>query len=253
MIKIIFLDLDGTVLHSDKSVSERTANTLYQCRTRGIRVAVATARSEKAAARFIDAICPDAVISNGGARVRVGEKTVFESLISADISDSIVKMLRGEAESAVITVETERGYYVSWEKSESSDYAHAQHWDFSRPLGQAAYKITVELPDRKIAESCAEMHPECAMIPFSDGRWYRFASREATKLNAVRAIAEYYGTDVGDTAAFGDDYNDIDMICGCGVGVAMGNAIDELKSAADFVCGTNDCDGVALWLEEHVL
>ena len=54
-------------------------------------------------------------------------------------------------------------------------------------------------------------------------------------------------------AAFGDDYNDVEMLRECGIGVAVANAIDEAKAAADYICGDCDDDGTARWLEEHVL
>ena len=52
--------------------------------------------------------------------------------------------------------------------------------------------------------------------------------------------------------AFGDDYNDIDMLQSCGIGVAVGNALEEVKRSADRVCGSNDEDGVAHWLSENL-
>ena len=54
-------------------------------------------------------------------------------------------------------------------------------------------------------------------------------------------------------AAFGDDYNDIDMLRACGVGVAVDNALPEVKAAADLLCADCDADGVAHWLETNVL
>jgi hydroxymethylpyrimidine pyrophosphatase-like HAD family hydrolase len=54
-------------------------------------------------------------------------------------------------------------------------------------------------------------------------------------------------------AAFGDDHNDVEMLRRCGFGVAVANAIEEAKAAAGCICGTNDNDGVANWIEERVL
>ena len=53
--------------------------------------------------------------------------------------------------------------------------------------------------------------------------------------------------------AFGDDINDLEMIKNCGVGVAVENGIEEVKSVAKFICDISDNDGVAKWLEERVL
>jgi len=76
---------------------------------------------------------------------------------------------------------------------------------------------------------------------------------EAGKSKAVAALADHWGISIKDVVAFGDDTNDIDMLRHCGIGVAMGNAIDEVKSAADDICDTNENDGIAKWLEKHVL
>lgn len=76
---------------------------------------------------------------------------------------------------------------------------------------------------------------------------------DATKSKAIAAIAKYWGIDMAEVVAFGDDLNDIDMLTSCGIGVAMGNAVKEVMIAGDEVCGTNDEDGIARWLIDHVL
>jgi hydroxymethylpyrimidine pyrophosphatase-like HAD family hydrolase len=74
-----------------------------------------------------------------------------------------------------------------------------------------------------------------------------------TKASGIKYIADYFSISLSEVAAFGDDYNDVDMLRECGAGVAMSNAIDECKAAADYICGDCDDDGVARWLEENVL
>ena len=54
-------------------------------------------------------------------------------------------------------------------------------------------------------------------------------------------------------AAFGDDINDLEMVRNCGIGVAVGNAIETVKAAAKYICDINNNDGVAKWLEEYIL
>ena len=114
-------------------------------------------------------------------------------------------------------------------------------------------KITVEITDDTTAYSIASVFPSVAVIRFSGENWYRFADKTADKWRGVKALAAHFGIDLKKAAAFGDDYNDADMLRFCGVGVAVANAIDEAKAAADYVCDSNDNDGVAKWLEEHVL
>ncbi|MCL2079415.1 MAG: HAD hydrolase family protein [Oscillospiraceae bacterium] len=77
--------------------------------------------------------------------------------------------------------------------------------------------------------------------------------KDATKAKALTQLARLWGISQSEIVAFGDDSNDIDMLAYVGVGVAMGNAINEVKAVADFVCNTNNNDGVAKWIEENIL
>lgn len=70
---------------------------------------------------------------------------------------------------------------------------------------------------------------------------------------ALHKLAEYFNIAVSDVVTFGDDTSDIGVIKTAGIGVAMGNAIDEAKAVADFVCDTNDNDGVAKWINSFIL
>lgn len=78
-------------------------------------------------------------------------------------------------------------------------------------------------------------------------------NKKAQKMRAVKEIAAHYQITPEEIVAFGDDYNDMEMLQGCGIGVAMENAIDDVKRLADEVCADNDADGVAGWLEQHIL
>ncbi|MDR0963765.1 MAG: HAD family hydrolase, partial [Clostridium sp.] len=94
----------------------------------------------------------------------------------------------------------------------------------------------------------------------SSVRYYRVTGEElvdilpvsATKWNAIRLLAKEWSIDLSEIAAFGDDYNDIEMLKNCGVGVAVANALDEVKAVANYICDSNDEDGVARWLESNI-
>ena len=66
-------------------------------------------------------------------------------------------------------------------------------------------------------------------------------------------LCENFCISSDEVVAFGDDYNDIKMLQYCGAGIAVANAIGEAKSAANFICDTNENDGVAKWIEENIL
>ena len=90
-------------------------------------------------------------------------------------------------------------------------------------------------------------------MKFSDGDWYKFTKKEATKENAISKVCECVGITKDEIIAFGDDHVDIGMLKICGIGVAMGNSIEEVKQIADIVIGSNDEDGIAEYLERYYL
>lgn len=78
-------------------------------------------------------------------------------------------------------------------------------------------------------------------------------SKQANKGTAVKALAEHLGLNRDEVMTLGDQANDLAMIEYAGTGVAMGNAIDEIKAASQFVTRTNLEDGVALTIQKFVL
>ena len=250
---MLVFDLDGTLLRNDKTVSDYTVAVLRRCREKGILVALATARSHWVAQRIVDIVQPDALIVNGGALAFAKGERVVDRRFSAETTDALLAAIGKCPSLEHITMGTEEGYFVTWEYAKHADHAKAIKTDFSKPLGMRAYKITPSFMDEKDAHRVAALFPECDMTGFTGEKWYRFSPKGADKLAALRAISGKLSIPLDNMAAFGDDWNDLDMIRGCGTGIAMGNAIDVLKRAADQVCLSNEEDGAARWIEAHLL
>jgi Cof subfamily protein (haloacid dehalogenase superfamily) len=255
MIKMIVMDLDGTLLDKHKNISGFNLSILEKCRARGIKIVIATARSEKSAERCIRLVKPDIMILNGGALViNTNRQIIHKKLLSAKTSNLIINECIQSNNIGEVTVETEDGYYVSYkEPANHPDYMHGKYYDFSKPLSQSTYKITVQIFDKETATAIGGKYEECNVLNFSNENWCRFAHREAEKMTAVNKISIHAKIAINEIAAFGDDYNDIEMIKGCGIGIAMENGVDENKKMADYVCKNNNEDGVGNWLEENVL
>lgn len=66
-------------------------------------------------------------------------------------------------------------------------------------------------------------------------------------------MARHWNVGASEIVAFGDDHNDLDLLAYAGMGVAVGNALDDVKAVADAICDTNDNDGVARWIEKHLV
>ena len=256
MKKLLLFDLDGTLLRSDKTISDYTISVLNKCRQVGCLLAVSTARGESNALQYISAVQPNIIISSGGALVTYNGEKIFCSQFSEKDTQKLINtaffLTHGNCEITVDTIDKHYWNYKNDPHLLSPDWGEVTYTDY-KSFCETSLKICVELTDKTVAEAIAESVTNCDCVRFSDGNWYKFTCKNATKSNAVRAISDSIKIPFDDMIAFGDDYVDIDMLKMCGVGVAMENAIDEVKDSANYVTLSNDCDGVAKWLEENVL
>lgn len=104
-----------------------------------------------------------------------------------------------------------------------------------------------------LAQGIASIISNCDFARFSDGNWYKFTTKNATKEKAIYHVANELSIKTDEIIAFGDDFVDIEMLKICAKGIAMGNSIDEVKYIADDITDSNDNDGVAKYLERHFL
>ncbi len=252
MIKMIITDLDNTLLRSDKSISEYTISILKRYQEKGVIITFATARSTQAAARFLDQFTPDIFIGYGGAIAFAGEEIISRFDIPADISSQLINECLQESEISCIHAINESVAYTNRIDSSNTDSSHYSYFDFSLDSNISYLKISLVTTDPHIVESIALNYPMLDMLRYTGENLYKFANRNAVKWNAVKAVAKHYNIDTDMVVAFGDDKNDLEMIKNCGFGVAVENAIEEVKSAAKYICDNNDNDGVAKWLDESL-
>lgn len=255
-IRLLLLDLDGTLLSSQKTILPRTLAALTRCREKGILIGIATSRGEQNALGYLELLRPDAVISSAGALVRLHGDAVHVNGFSGEETAQLLRDLRRIAGHTLpMTVDGVENYYRNyqlppeetdrtWENGILTDFDH-----FCLP----SLKICIETDDPHLAECIKASLPHCDCIRFSDGNWYKLTPRGVTKENAILELCSRLGINPENIAAFGDDYADLGMLELCGLGIAMGNAIPEVQAAADAVIGSNDEDGIALWLEEMFL
>lgn len=253
--KLLLFDLDGTLLQSDKTISKPTMQELENCRKHGMMIGVSTSRSEKNSLQFIAELNPDVVISSGGALVKYKDVYIYKAEFTKEETADLIKQARELCgEDCEITIDTVEKHYWNYKvdpKQQDKSWGDSVYTDFY-DFEQAALKFCVEIFDEIVAEQLQKKLPECDCIRFSDGYWYKFTKKTATKENAILHLCEACGFTTEDIIAFGDDFADIGMLKLCGTGVAMGNAIDEVKEIADCVIGDNDQDGIANYLKNVI-
>lgn len=254
--KLLLFDLDGTLLKSDKSISDRTISVLKKYREKGILIGVSTSRSEQNSLAYLNELTPDILISSGGALVKYGTEYIYKAEFSVAETNSMIDMARSVCgNDCEITIDTIDAHYWNYKvdpKKIDQSWGDSIYTDFS-DFTESSLKICVEIFDQNKADELAYKLTECDCIRFSDGYWYKFTKKNVTKENAIMKITEVCGLDTESIIAFGDDFADIGMLELCGLGVAMGNAIDEVKNKADIVIGSNDEEGIAFFLENEII
>jgi len=255
-IKMVVFDLDGTLLRSDKTVSPRTIDTLRRCQAAGIKNAYATGRGSSADVLVPHGLCSGKITLNG-ATARVcddsGETVVYSRRIPYVTARPF--LLACHARGLKMTSEADGVHYTNHPPPSGAWGNAIAHWqltDFATHDLDAekiySYDLSAEDIDFIMQALPADLYGVMAV----DGV-LMIMHREATKAKAVAALAATWGIAQHDIAAFGDDLNDLDMLQYAGKGIAMGNASDAVKAAADTSCDTNDNNGVAQWLEENIL
>ena len=254
--QILIFDLDGTLLRNDKTLSEYTLEILFKCKKCGYLIGISTSRGEQNCLGFLREMKPDILISSGGALVRVNEKIICSSCFSVietkDFIESARKICGLDCGITVDTLDAHYWNYKTDPKEQYKSWGDSIYTDFT-DFKREALKICVEIPDPGLAQKLREHFSELDSQRFSDGDWYKFTKSGITKEKAILAVCEACHAAVSETVAFGDDFADIGMLEICGIGVAMGNAIQEVKDIADDVALSNEEDGVAAYLEKWIV
>lgn len=205
---------------------------------------------------LVNLVMPDILISSGGALVKYKTEYIYRAEFSEEETNVMIDMARNICgNDCEITIDTIDAHYWNYKidpKKLDKSWGDSIYTDFS-DFNECSLKMCVEIFNQDKADKLTRSLSDCDCIRFSDGFWYKFTKKNVTKENAIMKITEVCGFSTDSIIAFGDDYADIGMLELCGTGVAMGNAIDEVKERADIVIGSNDEDGIAGFIENEIL
>lgn len=272
-IRLIALDLDGTLLDSEKHLSKENAQALERAAESGIEIVPATGRFYRGMPQTIRELpYVHYVISINGAQVYdvTAQKTVCGSEIPLGRALSVMERLD---ELPVIYDCFQDGW--GWMSKELYDqaeiYAANVHSlkmirelrtpvddlkEYLKQKSSDVQKIQMFFRDMDLRAEMLKSLPKefpDLVVTTSIVNNIEINSREATKGNALKNLAIHLDIPLENTMAFGDDLNDISLLETAGIGVAMGNADEKVKQAADYI--TDDCNnsGVAFALNHFLL
>ena len=251
-IRMVVTDLDGTLLRDDKTVSRYTEDVIAALRGRGVKFALATARPIRSVRGFLPDFAFDGAVYHNGAVVEDGGARLRGFGIENPLD--VVRAILAHEPGARVAVEADDVLFGNFDTRtiwRGVDCVRTADFHEIGPL--VADKIIVGAETPAEAAALERLLPGELYAQISENVIAMIMNRRATKVNGIRLLAARWGIGLDEIAAFGDDYNDVEMLGVCGVGVAMANALEEVKAATDEVCRSNEEDGVARWIGEKLL
>lgn len=262
---IIALDLDGTLLTDKKMISQRTKQVLLKAKEAGHLICIATGRPYRASIQYYQELQLDTPIVNfNGAFVHHPSNPSFgyyHTPLDIKTAKTIIQTCE-TFQVQNIMVEIIDDYYLRYYDEvfintftlgqNPLDYGNLQTLLKDDPTTILVYPQENHVEELKNVLKAAHAEVIDQRVWAAPWNIIEIIRAGINKAVGLKKIAEYYHIPRERIIAFGDEDNDLEMIEYAGYGIAMENAIDSLKNIANFITKSNEEDGIALYLEEHL-
>jgi Cof subfamily protein (haloacid dehalogenase superfamily) len=261
-VKLVATDLDGTLVRSDRTLSERTIGVLNSL---PVPLVIATGRPLRWVMQIYDMLGhkPISVVANGAAVYDPDTDELLHSApLAADELAHACDELRRAVPDAVFAVELDGGRTMVHEKRYDAGMWERtmegrRSGELADIVASPAAKLLVRSPanrdsDEFLALVSATLKGVYEATHSSLAGLVEISAAGVTKASGVAWVAARLGVEAADVVAFGDMPNDVPMLSWAGRAVAVANAHPTVKEVADEATASNDDDGVAVWLEREL-
>ena len=267
MIKLIAIDLDGTLYNSQHEVTPRGREAVHAALAEGIHPVVVTGRGRRGAERALETLGIDLpYICSAGALVRPGfdgpALFAWSYHVHAEMLEIIEFALRNPDLGLISEVPSGRPYWFGPDVMAAGmdDLTTREMFKSIRvtspreELNQPLLKTTLVADTPLLLQVARLMDERCPSLDhvFAGPMYLDVTARNINKGRALQALAAHLGVGMDETAAMGDQYIDLHMLRLAGLSVAMGNAVPEVIQSARWVAPTNDEDGAARAIEKII-
>ena len=262
--KLIAMDLDGTLNNDQKVITEKTKAALMAAQRKGIRLALASARPSPGLFKERDILRlqdhKGILMSYNGGRIVDAEtgKVLFETSMDLEETKQVLRKLEDLPVTPILDdgvqfyVTDKNGYKVDYE-CKNNNMLCSEVGNLADFLTFAPIKILMSVQPEELPEvqkQIADFLPESLTVVQTAAFYLEVIPRIINKGQGIRDICKVLGIEPTEVVSFGDAANDIPMLEAAGMGVAMGNAQEAVKQAADMVTLSNNEDGIAVALEK---
>jgi Cof subfamily protein (haloacid dehalogenase superfamily) len=264
MYKAVFTDMDGTLLQENHTVSEASKQIIQHLIKEGIPVIPISARPLHGMLHITDAVFPAdiPVVSLNGSYIYHNGAIIYQIDVTLQEAEAIHALASKHPVSAM--------YYSQMQWFADAESAMVKKEQRITPVPitvQPFDKTIVEWEQKKagpnkiliagdaplilnVEQELLQQFGSTLNIYKSQPRYVEVMNHAASKTNAMQIIMKMYGLQQSEVVAIGDNYNDKGMIEFAGLGIAMGNAPEEIKAAANMITDSNNNDGVAKALKK---
>lgn len=248
MIKAIFFDIDGTLVSfKTHSIPKSTLYALDLLKKKGIKIFIATGRYYKAINNLGDLVFDGYVTLNGGYVFTGKDDVIYKHSISNEDIEALIRYQEKEGEFPCAFVQ-ENGTFMNYTDNSVNEVFRLLNFP-APPIcpiedvrGKTIFQIIAFFTEEQEKRIMQEM-PNCEST-----RWNPLFTdvvpKGSSKRVGIDKMLEHFQIALDECMAFGDGGNDIQMLSHVGIGVAMGNATDEVKSFANYITSSVDDDGV---------
>ncbi|MBT1173422.1 HAD family hydrolase [Bifidobacterium sp. MA2] len=272
--RLIVADLDGTLLHGaptfeGRYITDRSVEAVNRMHDAGYRFAVATARPVSTGYAYAEKLPVDAYIYLNGALIDFDPARSDYGMLTSGVMPAdghlekigfpssraceVCRMFLDAMPDLKVGIVMDDVRYTNFDVSV---YWKTQTWrltDFTDVPEGVADKLIVFPELGEQWERLERLVPPDFDVAISEGVMWMLMNPLANKRHALKTLCDRMGVPLAETVSFGDDLIDIDMMIASGLGVAVANANPKVLAIADEVCPANDEDGVAQWIEAHLL
>lgn len=261
--KLLAVDVDGTLLNSNKEITPNTKARIHETIEKGVIFTISSGRPVQGVQLIINKLEVDIpVITYNGAMVITGEsrKVIYSCTMK---NEDVIQVERfGRERNTTIAIWSDNQLFVNRADERAAKYSELSgteaklYENVEEVLVKGVNKILWYDEVERInafQEELKNIINPTINFHTSQPFFLEFVDVNASKAIALEKLGKFYGINREEMIAVGDGFNDLSMIEYAGLGVAMENAPLEIKQAADFVTRSNDNDGVAFVIEKFIL
>ncbi len=248
MVKIIFFDIDGTLVSfKTQSIPASAKIAIAQLREKGIKLIIATGRAYCDINNLEDIVFDGIMASNGAFCIDAKGEIIAQQFFDKASMERLAQYMEKKPFSCEFM--TEKGNFISYADNNMLYLSSLVNLplpptaEVAKIIEQGVFQIGAFVDSNIENELLREVFTDCEC-----SRWHPvfvdFNIKGCNKATGIDKFLAYFGIDRDSAMAFGDGGNDIPMLRHVAIGVAMGNAFDEVKNAADYVTDSVDEDGI---------